>query len=86
MKWRFPHCLVPTTVATFFIIERIGGLGTLYSQFGTIVTLRAAAVGGGIEADLTFYLAHLPTKQKAKGIRWRMEQSAAKSGWWTSVV
>lgn len=75
---------VLTTVATFFALSNVsGGLGTLYSQFGTVVTL--CLLLSVIESKLILpaHLAHLPTKQQTRtglaGI-WNKIQTAADNG------
>ncbi|WOI37030.1 efflux RND transporter permease subunit [Alteromonas sp. CI.11.F.A3] len=68
---------VLTTVATFFALSNVsGGLGTLYSQFGTIVTLCLLLSVVESKLILPSHLAHLPTKKTPKkGI----------AGWWGKV-
>ena len=68
---------VLTTVATFFALSNVsGGLGTLYSQFGTIVTLCLLLSVVESKLILPSHLAHLPTKKiPKKGI----------AGWWGKV-
>lgn len=58
---------VLTTVATFFALSNVsGGLGTLYSQFGTIVTLCLLLSVVESKLILPSHLAHLPTKKTTK--------------------
>eukprot|EP01093_Parvamoeba_rugata_P010134 TRINITY_DN275_c0_g3_i2.p1 TRINITY_DN275_c0_g3~~TRINITY_DN275_c0_g3_i2.p1 ORF type:complete len:1044 (-),score=301.95 TRINITY_DN275_c0_g3_i2:2251-5382(-) len=75
---------VLTTVATFFALSNVsGGLGTLYSQFGTIVTLCLLLSVVESKLILPSHLAHLPTKKtKKKGIAglWGKVQDGADSG------
>ena len=75
---------VLTTVATFFALSNVeGGLGKLYSQFGTIVTI--CLLLSVIESKLILpaHLAHLPTRQQSRsGIAraWSRVQRAADRG------
>ncbi|WP_218398292.1 efflux RND transporter permease subunit [Alteromonas lipotrueae] len=75
---------VLTTVATFFALSNVsGGLGTLYSQFGTIVTLCLLLSVVESKLILPSHLAHLPTKKTAKkGIAglWGKVQGGADNG------
>lgn len=75
---------VLTTVATFFALSNVsGGLGTLYSQFGTVVTLCLLLSVVESKLILPAHLAHLPTKQQTRtglaGI-WNKIQTAADNG------
>ena len=75
---------VLTTVATFFALSNVsGGLGTLYSQFGTVVTLCLLLSVVESKLILPAHLAHLPTKQLTRtglaGI-WNKIQTAADNG------
>jgi multidrug efflux pump subunit AcrB len=55
---------VLTTVATFFALSNVsGGLGKLYSQFGTIVTICLLLSVVESKLILPSHLAHLPTKK-----------------------
>lgn len=75
---------VLTTVTTFVALSNVeGGLGTLYSQFGTIVAL--CLILSVVESKLILpaHLAHLPTtKQKKGGILgfWSHIQHGADAG------
>ena len=73
-----------TTVATFFALSNVsGGLGTLYSQFGTIVTLCLLLSVVESKLILPAHLAHLPTKTTPKkGIAglWNKVQGKADAG------
>lgn len=75
---------VLTTVATFFALSNVsGGLGTLYSQFGTIVTLCLLLSVVESKLILPSHLAHLPTKKTGKkGIAglWGKVQGGADNG------
>jgi multidrug efflux pump subunit AcrB len=75
---------VLTTVATFFALSNVsGGLGTLYSQFGTIVTLCLLLSVVESKLILPSHLAHLPTKKTTKkGIAglWGKVQDGADNG------
>ena len=75
---------VLTTVATFFALSNVsGGLGTLYSQFGTIVTLCLLLSVVESKLILPSHLAHLPTKKiTKKGIAglWGKVQDGADNG------
>ncbi|MBZ2161361.1 efflux RND transporter permease subunit [Alteromonas stellipolaris] len=75
---------VLTTVATFFALSNVsGGLGTLYSQFGTIVTLCLLLSVVESKLILPSHLAHLPTKKTTKsGIAglWGKVQDGADKG------
>ena len=75
---------VLTTVATFFALSNVsGGLGTLYSQFGTIVTLCLLLSVVESKLILPAHLAHLPTKTTPKkGIAglWNKVQGKADAG------
>ncbi len=75
---------VLTTVATFFALSNVsGGLGTLYSQFGTIVTLCLLLSVVESKLILPSHLAHLPTKKTTKsGIAglWGKVQGGADKG------
>ncbi|MBU3021390.1 efflux RND transporter permease subunit [Aestuariibacter sp. A3R04] len=75
---------VLTTVATFFALSNVsGGLGTLYSQFGTIVTLCLLLSVVESKLILPAHLAHLPTKSTPKkGIAgaWNKVQGKADAG------
>lgn len=75
---------VLTTVATFFALSNVsGGLGTLYSQFGTIVTLCLLLSVVESKLILPAHLAHLPTKSTPKkGIAgaWNKVQDKADAG------
>ena len=75
---------VLTTVATFFALSNVsGGLGTLYSQFGTIVTLCLLLSVVESKLILPSHLAHLPTKQKARrglGGVWNRVQQKSDDG------
>jgi len=75
---------VLTTVATFFALSNVsGGLGTLYSQFGTIVTLCLLLSVVESKLILPSHLAHLPTKKtEKKGIAglWAKVQNGADNG------
>lgn len=71
-------------MATFFALSNVsGGLGTLYSQFGTIVTLCLLLSVVESKLILPAHLAHLPTKTTPKkGIAglWNKVQGKADAG------
>ena len=75
---------VLTTVATFFALSNVsGGLGTLYSQFGTIVTICLLLSVVESKLILPSHLAHLPTKKtQQSGLAglWGKVQGKADSG------
>ena len=75
---------VLTTVATFFALSNVsGGLGTLYSQFGTIVTICLLLSVVESKLILPSHLAHLPThKVEKSGIAgvWGKVQGMADGG------
>ncbi len=75
---------VLTTVATFFALSNVsGGLGVLYSQFGTIVTLCLLLSVVESKLILPSHLAHLPTgRTQKRGIAglWGRIQHRADAG------
>jgi len=75
---------VLTTVATFFALSNVsGGLGTLYSQFGMVVTLCLLLSVVESKLILPSHLAHLPTgKTTKRGIAglWGKVQGKADGG------